>query len=177
MIRFDRVKFAKRSPETREIKRLYRRAFPRSERMPFRVLRRTLFSPLVYCFAYYDGDVFVGFAYLVADNDLAYLFYLAVTEEERGKGYGTSILRSLRGIFSQTMVLDIEECDPRAKNAAQRFRRRDFYERNGFVYAGFKATYYGVCYESFVRGGTCGKERLVQLFKKYRREVLGERNV
>lgn len=162
-------------PTWNQMKRLYKRSFPQKERLPFCVLKRSICSPLVIWYAYYDRGCFVGFAYLVADSSLAYLFYLAVDETVRSKGYGSAILADIASKFSQPIVLDMEECDAHAKNFKQRLRRKTFYERNGFVSAGFKAAYNGVRYESWIRGTNFEKDKLLALFKRYRREVLGKR--
>ncbi len=161
--------------EFKKVKKLYKEAFPRRERMKFRVLQKSAVSPLVEWLAYYDGEELVGFTYLVSDGALAYLFYFAVCSSKRSLGYGGKILSDLKARRNgETLVLDIEACGEPAKNSEQRLRRRAFYMRNGFTPAGFEATYRGVRYDAMKFGGECGKQRLMQLFKQYRREVLGK---
>lgn len=47
-------------------------------------------------FALLDGDVFVGFMVIQTYEDLAYLFFLAIAAESRGKGYGSGGLAEIK---------------------------------------------------------------------------------
>lgn len=169
-------RIGKKFADRKIVKKLYKTAFPRNERMRFRALEKSADSAMVEWLAYYNDGKFVGFSYLSFDDAIAYLFYFAVHDESRSKGYGSEILADIkRRHADKIIVLDIEACGDAAKNREQRLRRRDFYFRNGFADAGFDSNYHGVHYDTLLYGGECSKARLMQLFKKYRREVLSER--
>lgn len=62
-----------------------------------------------------------------------YLYYLAVNDHVRSRGYGSRIIAQLRKLYGQgTIVLDCEQPDPRADNHQQRLKRMAFYAKNGF---------------------------------------------
>ena len=61
------------------------------------------------------------------------VWYFAVREELRGKGYGQQILTQLIEKYKgQTWVLDMESPTQVCENIVQRRRRHAFYLRNGF---------------------------------------------
>ena len=63
---------------------------------------------------------------------MAFVLYLAVNGEERGKGYGSQILDILKSAYvDKAIVLNIEPIDENAPNAEQRKSRLRFYNRNG----------------------------------------------
>lgn len=159
-----------------KVRALYKRAFPRRERMPLRLLRRSAGAPCVEWQAWFCREAFVGFTYLVKDEQIAYLFYFAVEEAVRSRGIGGAILDAiLQQHEGKTLVLDVETCAEEAKNLTQRKKRLQFYLRHGFAPAGFWWQHRGVHYTALCRGGSVGEERMKQFFQKYRHEALGKR--
>ena len=75
------------------VKKLYLSAFPREERPPFFMLKSGVKKGSGDFFVAKDGEIFVGFAYIVTHADLAYLFYFAIDGGLRGKGYGSAVHR------------------------------------------------------------------------------------
>jgi len=132
----------------REVRRLYKSAFPADERAPLRLLFRRVRRDCCF-YAVTDEGRFIGLAYVILHRRLAYVFYLAVEARERGRGYGTAILTRLKEIYGDYIViLNIEDPhDESAGNIALRRRRLGFYERNGFVDTGIKTDEAGVVYE------------------------------
>lgn len=117
---------------------LYEEAFPPEERVDTHLLDEFAREPTVEFTAYYDADEFCGFSYSIDTGTYLYLLFLAVRANGRSRGYGTRILERLKARFPErTIVLEIEPLDPSAPNADQRERRLAFYQRNGFVLAGF----------------------------------------
>lgn len=130
---FTLTKLAPHSPEYGQIETLFLSAFPKEERPPFRRLKRKADQGKGDMLCAMDGDRFVGFAYMVQHQDLAYLFFLAVDEKKRGKGYGSAILQSVRRMYAGYRIfLAREQLDRNAPNYDQRVKRREFYLRNGF---------------------------------------------
>lgn len=123
------------------IKKLYRSAFPRIERKPFRFIMRQCRRGEAELFAVEaDDGRFAGLAFLVKYKDIVLLDYFAVHTKLRGKGIGSRALRTLLERYAnKRLILEIESVDEPCKNLAERQKRREFYLRNGMQPAGFTA--------------------------------------
>ena len=66
------------SKSSHDVKNLYLSAFPAVERAPYLPLLLTSYRDLADFYAYYDGDDFVGLAYILQNEAVVYLFFLAV---------------------------------------------------------------------------------------------------
>lgn len=116
-----------------EIKRIYDSAFPAEEKAPFfLIMRKAKMRKAEFLTAYEDGE-FVGFAYMVYYKDMAYLFYLAIDENKRGRGYGKKLIEAIKVRYAgKRIFLAREQLDKSAENYEQRVSRRNFYLRCGF---------------------------------------------
>lgn len=134
-----------------QVYHLYRRAFPRSERKPFAIIRRMARqgrSDLWRCEA--DGR-FVGLAATVNSPDLILLDYLAIVPGRRGQGLGAALMHTLlRHYGDRPLFVEIEavENDP----LHQKLRRRQFYQRCGLEEMQVSALVFGVPMELLGRG-------------------------
>ncbi|MBR1749251.1 MAG: GNAT family N-acetyltransferase [Ruminococcus sp.] len=134
--------------------RLYHNAFPSDERAPFDMLLKRAKRRNVNFFSCRDGEKWIGFIYIVNYRDASYVFYFAVDDEVRGKGYGTAILKAAQKKYrGRKLFLAIEEVDEKYKNYEQRIKRRSFYENAGFVCTGQKLTEGKVIYDVMSVGG------------------------
>lgn len=116
------------------VKKLYLSAFPKNERPPFFMLKAGVKKGAGDFFVARDGELFVGFAYTVIYKDLAYLFYFAIDDALRGKGYGSAVLTELKRIYGEKrFFLAREMLDKDAPNYDERVKRREFYLKNGFT--------------------------------------------
>lgn len=133
---------------------LYRSAFPKSERKPFRMIRRKkkLGESDVWCFE--EDGKFLGLATTVNDkNGKILLDYFAVTGKDRGKGNGGKMLQLiLRQYEGRDLFGEIEIEDENAANNAERIRRKAFYLRHGLVALGVKVKLFGVDMELLSNG-------------------------
>lgn len=111
---------------------LYLQAFPKSERVPWWVLRLLSRREGIDLTAWMDKDVFCGFTCSVTVDGLYFPVFFAVNEALRGKGYGSQILTQIRQAHSR-VSLNVEVLDPSAPNYPERQRRFAFYQKNGFV--------------------------------------------
>lgn len=133
----------------KQIKRLYRTAFPANERAPLFLLFRRTDNGRDSFRAVVDEEKFVGLVYTISTAKMVYVFFLAVEDEMRGKGYGTEILTQIKEMHSDKavslMIEDTEELD--AENYEERLNRLKFYERNGFQKLSVKINEAGVSYD------------------------------
>ncbi|MCH5194761.1 MAG: GNAT family N-acetyltransferase [Oscillospiraceae bacterium] len=120
------------SPDYPKISRLYRTAFPADERAPMTVLTYKSGRDNVDFWGLYANDEWIGLAYAISENDLTYLFYLALAEDVRGKGLGSRALQALLRYYEGSrFYIALEQLDPSAENIEERKRRRQFYLKNG----------------------------------------------
>lgn len=138
-----------------QIKPLYRQAFPKEERAPFFLIKKKTLQGKSELLVAEDNGEFVGFAYMVCHEDLAYIFYLAIDENKRGKGYGSKILQELKTYYSgKRIFLAREQLDSSAPNYEQRLKRHEFYLKNGFEDLPYKLKEASVVYDIMGIGGT-----------------------
>ncbi len=117
----------------KNIKTLYKSAFPPEERPPFFIIKNKAKKGKAQMLAARDGETFIGFAYLICCLDMAYLFFFAIDEAKRAMGYGSEILRLLRERYQgKRLFLAREQLDETADNYSQRVSRRNFYRKSGF---------------------------------------------
>lgn len=117
-----------------KLKKLYLTAFPKEERAPFFLMKSKAKKGKGEMLSVTDGDIFVGLVYMVCYRDLAYIFYLAIDESLRGKGYGSQVLGAVKQRYKgKRIFLAREQLDKRADNYEQRLKRHQFYLRNGFI--------------------------------------------
>lgn len=120
------------SPDYRKISRLYRTAFPADERAPMWFMALKAERENVDFWGLYADGKWAGLAYVINENDASYLFYLALSEELRGKGLGSKALQSLLIHYEgQRLFLALEQLDEAADNFDERQKRRRFYLKNG----------------------------------------------
>lgn len=122
----------RRMPDYKIIKDLYKRLFPREEQFPVILMEIMTAFKLIDAKAFYDAKQLCGFSYVIQQENVLFILYLAVNDKVQNKGYGTAILAYLKRMYpDKTIILDVEEPDDRAHNALQRRRRIEFYKKNG----------------------------------------------
>ncbi len=129
----------------RNISKLYKKAFPLSERKPLWLIRATHKKNKADVWMIEDKNEFKGFAITMNAGDLVMLDYFAVAEDARGQGYGTGCLKWLQEKYKEyRFFLEIESVYVKAKNMEQRLGRKAFYERNEMKEVGVVAKVFGV---------------------------------
>ncbi|MBQ7003452.1 MAG: GNAT family N-acetyltransferase [Oscillospiraceae bacterium] len=126
-------------------RRLYREAFPRSERKPVSMLRREVkrgrMEMLILC----EGDAPVGLIVTAICAEPVLIDYFAIEPSMRGRGLGSHALDAIRSYYGgKPLFLEIEAPDPAAPNQAQRLSRKRFYERCGFLDTGHRVRLMGI---------------------------------
>lgn len=114
------------SKNKNKIKKLYLNAFPKEERFPFQILKYCSKQPNVIFNEILDNDKSIGMEYIIKCDDVYYLMYFAVYEEERKKNHGSKILDEIKGIY-KNIFLSIERADTNINR-----KRKKFYLKNGF---------------------------------------------
>ncbi len=148
-----------KSPDISKIKRLYHSAFPKNERAPFRRLVREVDGKSAQLLGIYNDTTWLGFFYIVNYNDLSYIFYFAIDDNQRNQGFGGIAIQTLIEQFTgRRLFLAAEQLDPHADNYAMRVRRHNFYTRNGLSDMHMKIQEAGVIYDVLGAGGAVTPE-------------------
>lgn len=151
----------------KKVKKLYLKAFPKEERAPLCFLyhknkrNHTEFSAVM------DDDCFIGLIFTTETKDIISLMFFAIQDTERGKGYGSQVLKAIQEKYADKRVfINIEPLDKTAPNYEQRIKRKEFYERNGFSSMEYTVREAGVTYEMMTFGGKVSKEEYTQVTER-----------
>ncbi len=162
------VPVSKKLPEFPAIRALYREAFPPEEQAPFWLLMRKTTLPMTDFWAFYEQETWVGFAYVIQNETLAYLFYLAIAPEQRGKGYGHQAMVCLKEQYaSKTLFLSLETLDEQAENYEQRKKRHTFYQQCGLSDLPYQIQEGKVLYDGMGTGGEIHPSDYDNLVRQY----------
>ncbi len=135
------------------IEPLYISAFPEEERPPVEMFFSNVLKEDNNLYAVYENNEYIGFTNLLFYKDICYIFFLAVTTNQRNKGYGSQIIQKVFSLFpNKIFILCFEEIDDKYKDNNLRKRRRDFYYRNGFKDNSLKTCEYYVNYDTVYHG-------------------------
>ena len=114
------------------IYRLYRSAFPRSERKPFSMIYKMTRKGKTDTWYITDEGRFVGLAITINGPDRILLDYFAIDEQARNGGYGSQILKMLISHYApKSLFGEIENVIDDGEDLPLRKRRKQFYLRNG----------------------------------------------
>jgi len=135
------------------IRLLYRRAFPRTERKPFGMIRRMHRTGKTDVWVLRRAGRFAGFATTINGDGLILIDYLAVEERLRGKGAGSAALAAMAQVYAgKGLFVEIESAFEPGEDQPERLRRRAFYERCGFRSCHTMASVFGVPMELMGHG-------------------------
>lgn len=143
--------------ENRTIKKdivpLFKSAFPSNERPPVPMFLKSSLMEGSDLLAFYEENTFIGFTQLTYHNDVIYIYFLAVDDQQRNKGYGSQILKEVFALYPHyRFILCYDEIDDSYPDNEMRKRRRDFYYRNGFKDNELKVNEFGVRYDTVYYG-------------------------
>lgn len=154
-----------------EVNALAKEAFPPEEYLAPAELEEMAKEDGFDFLALTDNDSFVGYIAVKTYQDIAYLFFLAISPSCRSKGYGSRAIETLRAEYpGKKQVVDFEMLDDTAINREQRERRRKFYLKNGYRETGLFLTYYGVDYEVLCMDENFDPEMFKNMMKTIRVE-------
>lgn len=166
-LRAEKVK--RRNKDYRRVISLLFSAFPPDELIPVSTLRLLALIKNASFLAFYDGDVFVGFSYIVIYKGECYIFYLAVDDEVRGKGYGSMIISwIMENHPGMNIILDVEALEEGKANYTQRLKRIEFYRRLGITDTGYRLYDNNIKYMVLAsRPDEFSPERMVKCWRSY----------
>lgn len=166
------ISVTKRSKDLSAIKKLYKHAFPKAERVPFRLLVSRAAPDKADFWALHDDGKLIGMAYAIKAQGLAYLYFFAIDKALRGKGYGSHALETLKSRYADgRFFLALETLDESAQNYDYRVRRHEFYKRCGFIDLPHKIKEATVVFASMGVGGEIQPHEYRDMMSNY----LGER--
>lgn len=137
----------------KDIEPLFISAFPSDERPPADYFFSSFDKTNNHLYGFYDSGLFVGFSSVIIYKDICYIFFLAVKESQRNKGYGSQILKQIKDMYKDyVLLLCYEDVDPSYKDYENRKRREQFYMKNGFKKNPLKTNEFGVVFQTAIKG-------------------------
>lgn len=151
-----------------KIRKLYGSAFPADERAPMWLMTVKAYKKSVDFWSLYRDGRWFGMAYVLNENNLSYLFYFAVSAEERGKGLGSAAMKALKRKYAgRCLFLALETLDEEAENYAERLKRRQFYLNNGLKPLDRQIREGKVIYDVMGTGGDVQPEEYESMMRNY----------
>lgn len=150
------------------------RIFSKKERYSFWVLKLCARSKNVEFNAIYENEELIGMEYILKHENTIYLFYLAVNNQYKGRGYGSQVLKDLIKRYKEkVIILCTEKPDRNCKDIKS--RRKEFYIKNNFYSTDTIIKYMGVEFEVLCTSNNFViKEKLLKnLYKQMTISILG----
>ena len=128
-----------------EVYVLYQKAFPKSEKKPFSMIRSMHKKGASDVWRFERGGKFAGIIITINGEKNILLDYLAVDAKQRGTGIGSEILKLMKTHYEgKGVFLEIESVYEDCENKAERLRRKHFYEKCGMESMGVFVWLFGV---------------------------------
>ena len=163
----------KKSEEYKKIKALYFNAFPVYERYPLFILNWWSKSKNAKFYNVYDGELWIGFNYLMMNNDILMLQYLAIDANIRSKGYGGKTIEKIKNMYpDKVIILGIERPDEKSKNNEDRIKRKKFYLNNGFIESGYYIKQKPIPFELLIYGNNFSIDKVYKLYETFAGKIL-----
>lgn len=157
-----------RLKEYKKILNLYKESFPKNERLPIWLLNIMSKRTCVDFLVFYNNNIFRGFSYLIHNNNITFILYLAIDTSIRSKGYGTKILSLIsNNKQNNNIILNIETVSNKYVDYKQRLNRQKFYFKNGFVDTKYKLVDSGNIYGVLYKGNNFSKSEYEKLLKTF----------
>lgn len=157
--------------DLKQIKKLYKEAFPKEERYPFFLIQKRVREGKAEILAL-EQDGFAGLAIMMFYKDIVMLQFFAIAPEKRGQHLGSITLSLLKERYAgKRFLLEIETLRPEAENYADRVRRKNFYLRNGMKEMNVVVFLFGVELELLTDGGDVSFEEYHAVYT----DMLGHR--
>lgn len=162
------INYYSKECEKRKVKKLYYSAFPKVERCPYSILKSRVKQGKGEFLSIYEENNFVGLIYNIVYLDIVYIYYFAIDEHLRNKGYGSKILDDIKLMYKdKRIILMAESIDENASNYQERVNRGMFYLKNGFYHQGYTISEFDVCYDMLGCSNVVSKTEFRELIKNY----------
>lgn len=165
-----KLKNAQTRLDIKNVKKLYKEAFPKFEQKPFRKILKLNAKKVCDIFCVQDDeDNFYGLAITLKYKNLVLLDYFAICSKFRGQSVGSKALKSLQEYYKEnTLIIEIEDAnDSKAENILQRIKRKNFYLKNNMNLQNFKVNIFGCPMEILTFNGDIKFEEYHQIFEQY----------
>ena len=162
------MKIVKATDENRLklIEDLYMRAFPKSERKPFKLMVQKQSEGTMELLSIEEENAFLGLAIFAYDKDIALLDYFAISDHMRGQGIGSRAIKALQKIYAgKRFVLEIETTKKPCGDLEMREHRKAFYHRNGLHTMDFDVNLFGVEMEVLSNGNHLNFDEYLDVYK------------
>ena len=148
------------------IEDLYMRAFPKSERKPFKLMIQKQAEGTMELLSIEEENAFLGLAIFAHDKDIALLDYFAISDDMRGQGIGSRAIKALQKIYAgKRFVLEIETTKKPCDDLEMREHRKAFYLRNGLHTMDFDVNLFGVEMEVLSNGEHLNFDEYLDVYK------------
>ena len=148
-----------------ELRKLYKKAFPKCEQKPLWLVWIVKQQRKADVWIAEKEGTFAGFAITMNGGDLVLLDYLAISESMRGAGVGTEVLKALQQQYQgKRLFLEIENVYEDADNLADRLRRKHFYLKNGMQEMKIMVNAFGAELELLTFSGQVSFEDYYELY-------------
>ena len=148
------------------IEDLYMRAFPKSERKPFKLMIQKQEEGTMELLSIEEENAFLGLAIFAHDKDIALLDYFAISDDMRGQGIGSRAIKALQKIYAgKRFVLEIETTKKPCDDLEMREHRKAFYLRNGLHTMDFDVNLFGVEMEVLSNGKYLNFDEYLDVYK------------
>ena len=148
------------------IENLYMRAFPKSERKPFKLMIQKQAEGTMELLSIEEENAFLGLAIFAHDKDIALLDYFAISDDLRGQGIGSRAIKALQKIYAgKRFVLEIETTKKPCDDLEMRQHRKAFYLRNGLHTMDFDVNLFGVEMEVLSNGEYLNFDEYLDVYK------------
>lgn len=156
-------------PDLEKVESLAKEAFPPEEYIAPKEILEMAERKEIDFLGLYDKETYVGFMVVSIYENMCYLFFLAIDNKIRSKGYGSKALEILNEIYNnKQQVVDLEKIDITSENNEQRILRKSFYLRNGYKETGKFISYLGVDYEILCKDERFEFETFKRLMKRFK---------
>ena len=154
--------------DKKKVKEIYFSAFPKKERMPFGFMLVLSCLPTTKFLAYYDEGTVCGFLYYGKVGRQVFVMFFAVDEQLRSSGYGSEILSMLHKKYPKCQItVSIDPPIEGTSDSEIRQRRKQFYQRNGFIDSEYDIKLNGMMQQVLVSGGAFSKTRFSAFLLAY----------
>lgn len=149
--------------------------FPAAEIKPVQIVNYIAACGSYKCLQLCEGESVLAYAFLCEGKDEVLLDYFAVLGENKGKGYGSSMLKSMLEIYKdKNFLLEIEALDTfeSLQDMEKRIKRASFYHKNGLKMTDVVCTPFGVRFFVLQSKDNSNEEVLSSMEKIYKSMVL-----